>query len=71
MRQVVEVKSVTESKTFWANLLVIIVATLTFLLDQELVKNNVDLVRYFTIAIGAINIVLRFLTTQPMRFKIS
>jgi hypothetical protein len=69
MRQIVEVKSVVESKTFWVNVVVIAVSMLTFFLDHELVRNNVDLVRYGTIAIGMLNIVLRFLTTQPMRFS--
>ena len=67
MRHMVEDKPPTDSKTVWANVLIIIVAALTFLLDHELVRDNVDLVRYIGIAIAAINIVLRFVTSQPIR----
>jgi hypothetical protein len=68
MRQIVEDKPFFHSKTFWTNLIVILIAVLTFLLDHELIKDNVQVIQIFTAAIGLLNLFLRLLTRQPIRF---
>lgn len=67
MRVITEDKPIYQSKTFWVNLIVILVAVLTFLLDHELLKDNVLVIQIFTAAIGILNVVLRLITTQPLR----
>lgn len=68
MKIMVEEKSPKDSKTLWTNAISMIIVALTFLLDHEMVRDNVNLILYFTVAINVLNIVLRFITSQPLRF---
>ena len=65
MEETKEVKSKWLSKTLWFNLLVGLAGLLTALTtDKGLDPQTIG---YATTALGFVNIVLRFLTTQPMK----
>lgn len=70
-RQLAEDKPIGKSKTLWINAIVLIIACLTFLLDHELIRDNIQLVQYGTIAIAVANILLRFLTVAPLRVMLA
>ncbi len=63
-----ETKPWYESKTVWLNALAILVAVGYYLLDQPGVVPAQYLV-YATAIIGALNLVLRMLTTQPIELR--
>lgn len=57
-----------ESKTIWLNALAIVVAVGYYLLDQPGVVPAQYLV-YATAVIGALNLVLRMLSSQPLTLR--
>lgn len=59
-------KSVTKSRTFWVNACVMLAAGLVGMQNCEIVMNNPELVTYFVGLVGAVNVVLRFLTVDPV-----
>lgn len=54
------------SKTFWVNLLTFLVAVLGLLQGQEWIADHPQAVAIVAMAIGGINIVLRWLTDRPV-----
>jgi len=62
-------KPIQQSKTLWINMLVMMVAMLTAAMGTPLIENNPELMAYAVAAMGAINIVLRFVTTQPVSLR--
>lgn len=60
-------KSAVKSKTIWANVAVIAVGVLGYLQGHELIAENPDLVAIFGIAIGIGNVLLRFVTSEPVK----
>lgn len=61
-----ETKSLLQSKTFWANLIVTVIAVFTALANQEWVKANPGLSAGIVAAVGILNIVLRYVTVLPI-----
>ncbi|GAF79539.1 unnamed protein product [marine sediment metagenome] len=59
-------KPVTKSKTFWVNACVLLVAGVVGMQNCEVVVNYPELVTYFVGIVGAVNVVLRFLTNSPV-----
>lgn len=59
-------KPAQNSKTLWVNIAVVAVAGLTGMLGTEVVTNNPQLVVYFTMLVGGVNVLLRFLTNSPV-----
>ena len=59
-------KSFKYSKTFWVNVMVVVVAALTGMMGTDVVASNPELVSYFVAAVATVNIVLRFLTSVPV-----
>lgn len=55
------------SKTLWVNILVVVIAILGFVAgDQFPIQLGPDAIYYIGFALGILNIVLRFLTGQPV-----
>jgi len=59
-------KSIKYSKTFWVNMLVVVVAGVTGMMGSEVVAAHPEVMSYFMAAVGAVNVVLRFLTSGPV-----
>lgn len=52
------------SKTFWVNLITTVIALLTILPEQPVIPPEWQ--PYILLAVGILNVVLRFLTNQPI-----
>lgn len=55
-----------QSKTVIVNGLILTAATLTALLNHEIVAQYPRAVAWLTAGIGAVNVVLRLMTTEPI-----
>jgi hypothetical protein len=62
----VEAKEFWQSKTFWVNVMVIVVAVLDLLSKQPFVPPQY--VPFVLFAVGVVNIVLRAITDKPVTF---
>jgi hypothetical protein len=60
-------KSKWRSKTFWVNLLTLTAGTLGYWAGQDLVQDKGQLMAALIAVQGGVNIVLRFMTTQPIK----
>ncbi len=60
-------KPLFNSKTFWVNMVVIIVAALTGILNSEAIAAYPVIASAITGAIGVINILLRLVTKVPVK----
>ena len=60
-------KPLFKSKTFWVNLVVTLVAIGTSLTDFSLIQENPQVVALIGAFIGGANIVLRVITTEPIK----
>lgn len=60
-------KSLLQSKTFWVNFLVAVIAICTGLSDLSLISENPQAVALIGTLIGAGNIVLRTVTKEPIK----
>lgn len=60
-------KSALISKTVWANMAVIAVGVLGYLQGHELIVDNPSVVAILGIAIGVGNVILRFVTSEPIK----
>ena len=59
-------KGLLKSKTMWVNLLTMLAGAVTYFADSELVTNNPDTVAMLGVGLGLVNIILRFLTKEPI-----
>lgn len=59
-------KPIKKSKTFWVNLLVVVVAGVTGMMGSDIVANNPEVLSYMVAVVGGINIVLRFFTSNSV-----
>lgn len=62
-----EPKSPMKSKTVWANAAVIAVGVLTYLQGHELIAENPTVVSILAVAVGVGNVILRFITKDPIQ----
>ena len=60
-------KSLTSSKTFWVNMLVLTAAAITAMAGTNVIADNPMLVTIFGAVIGIVNIALRMVTKVPIR----
>ena len=60
-------KSIFKSRTVWINVLTVSVATAGFLSGHELIAQYPQVVAGIGVAIGAMNIILRLITTEPIK----
>lgn len=60
-------KTAMESKTMWLNVLAMLVAGATAILNQDLLKDYPAVAQGFVFALAVANMILRFYTTQPVR----
>lgn len=60
-------KSKWRSKTFWVNVATAAVGMITYLVGQDLIADNASLVAMLIAIQGAVNVGLRFVTTQPIK----
>ena len=60
-------KSPLKSKTVWIGILTLVASTLGFLQGQELIATYPQVVAVMGAVIGGIGIVLRFVTTEPIK----
>lgn len=63
-------KSLRNSKTFWVNLAVVVVAGFTGMMGTDVVSSNPELLAYMVAGVGLVNIVLRLLTDSPVALKL-
>ena len=59
-------KTLVKSKTFWVNLVVIVVAAVVGVSNSAIVVDYPALVPWFAGVIGTLNIVLRLVTKTPI-----
>lgn len=55
-----------QSKTFWVNALTVIAGTIGYIAGHELIADNASFVALLVAVQGAVNVVLRFVTWQPI-----
>ena len=55
------------SRTIWCNLIALTIAMFTYFKDSELMADNPGLIMAFVTVIGALNILLRFLTSVAVK----
>lgn len=60
-------KSPLKSKTIWVNMLIIGAGVLSYVAGHELVVDNATVVSMLTIAVGVVNVALRFLTNAGVK----
>jgi len=60
-------KSPLVSKTIWVNMLIIGAGVLSFIAGHELVVDNAAAVSMLTVAVGVVNVALRFMTKTPVK----
>lgn len=60
-------KAALASKTIWANMAVIAVGVLSYLQGNELIAENPTVVAILGVAIGIGNVILRFITNEPIK----
>jgi hypothetical protein len=60
-------KSVFASRMFWVNAITVAVATAGFVAGHDVIAQYPQVVAGIAVAQGALNIVLRLLTTQPIK----
>ncbi len=62
-------KGLFQSKTFWVNLLMSVASLAVYVQDSALVADNPQIVAGIGAAVGVVNIILRLLTKEPIKFK--
>lgn len=62
-----ESKSILSSRTFWVNAITVAVATAGFVAGHEVMAAHPQIIAGIAVVQGALNIVLRLLTTQPIK----
>lgn len=62
-----ETKPALKSKTIWANMAVIAVGVLGYLQGHELIASSPEVVALLGIAVGVGNVILRFVTSLPVK----
>jgi len=60
-------KSALKSKTLWVGIMTLVASTLGFLQGQDLIAQYPQVVAVMGASIGAIGIVLRFFTSEPIK----
>ena len=60
-------KSPLKSKTIWLNLLLAAAGVCTYLAGAEPMQEYTTILPVFVAVSGALNIILRFLTTEPIK----
>lgn len=60
-------KSFLKSRTFWTNMLVLAAGVVGYVGGHEVIQQYPQVVAISGAVVGALNIVLRFLTTQPVK----
>ncbi len=60
-------KSITRSKTFWVNMMVLVAAAVTAMSGTTVIADYPMLVTVFAAVSGVVNIALRMVTKVPIR----
>lgn len=55
------------SKTLWANAFIVVVGVLSYLQGHELILENPTIVSALAVAVGLGNVLLRFVTSEPIK----
>ena len=55
-----------QSKTIWVNAITLLIGVVSFLAGQEFIADHPQIATWFAMVLGLLNIVLRFLTNQPV-----
>lgn len=63
-------KSILKSRTFWVNALTLVAGVSGYLIGQDLIQDNAQLVAILASVQGAVNIALRLVTDEPVRLSI-
>ena len=59
-------KTLVQSKTFWVNLVIVVIAAIVGVSNSSIVVDFPTLVPWFAGVIGTLNIVLRLVTKTPI-----
>ena len=60
-------KKLRQSKTFWLNLLIVIVGAIGGVMNTDVIVNNPALVGYLAAATGVLNIILRIFSPTAIK----
>ena len=60
-------KSMWKSRTIWVNGLVLCAGIVGYLVGDDLIKDNEGLLALLVAVQGAVNVILRFVTTEPIK----
>lgn len=55
-----------QSKTIWISALTLIIGIVGFIAGQDFIASNPQVAGWFTMGLGLLNIILRFLTGKPI-----
>lgn len=60
-------KSMWTSKTIWINGLMLCAGVIGYLVGDDLIRDNESLLALLVAVQGGVNVILRFVTTQPIK----
>ncbi len=60
-------KSMWTSKTLWVNALMLCAGVIGYLVGDDLIRDNESLLALLVAVQGGVNVILRFVTTQPIK----
>lgn len=60
-------KSLTQSKTFWLNAVVVVAAAIAGIMGTDVIQANPQIVAVLTSVVGGLNIILRLFTSKAIR----
>lgn len=60
-------KSIWKSRTFWTNILVLAAGTAGYVAGHDVIQEYPQVVAGLGAAVGLLNIILRLVTTQPVK----
>lgn len=63
------IKQILKSKTLIVNILTVVVGTLTYVINHEVIAQNPDIVYWLGVVLAGANVILRFFTTLPVNQK--
>jgi len=60
-------KKMWQSKTIWVNTLMLCAGVVGYLVSDDLIKDNESLLALLVAVQGGVNVILRYVTTKPIK----